>query len=231
LKTPIPWLRVLIEGVVIVGSILLAFGIDAWWDSRVQRSRAAEHLEQLSLQLRGNGEILDEARVRASEVFDASRVLNEVIGPDAAEIPSDSLARLLDNTFRLNMGAFEVSALEALLSEGVLAAQVGLELQQALIQYRIRAEAAVVENGLYLDARRDLIDTLIELGASVRVVTRRNNPGDSDFPLPTADLLRDVALESRVFEIGLLANRTRRALGALEETSDLVLELIGSGAP
>jgi hypothetical protein len=29
----IPWLRVLLEGVVIVGSILLAFGIDAWWEA------------------------------------------------------------------------------------------------------------------------------------------------------------------------------------------------------
>ncbi len=28
----IPWRRVFVEGVVIVGSILLAFGIQAWWD-------------------------------------------------------------------------------------------------------------------------------------------------------------------------------------------------------
>lgn len=34
----IPWLRVLVEGVVIVGSILLAFGIEAWWDG-VQREK------------------------------------------------------------------------------------------------------------------------------------------------------------------------------------------------
>ncbi len=28
----IPWLRFFVEGVVIVGSILLAFGIGAWWE-------------------------------------------------------------------------------------------------------------------------------------------------------------------------------------------------------
>ena len=28
----IPWLRAFVEGVVIVGSILLAFGIDACWE-------------------------------------------------------------------------------------------------------------------------------------------------------------------------------------------------------
>ena len=36
----IPWPRVAVEGVVIVGSILLAFGIDAWWSDR-----QAEELE------------------------------------------------------------------------------------------------------------------------------------------------------------------------------------------
>jgi hypothetical protein len=33
----IPWLRILVEGAVIVGSILLAFGIDAWWDAAQDR--------------------------------------------------------------------------------------------------------------------------------------------------------------------------------------------------
>ena len=32
LKPQIPWLRVFVEGVVIIGSILLAFGLQAWWD-------------------------------------------------------------------------------------------------------------------------------------------------------------------------------------------------------
>ncbi len=34
-----PWLRVFVEGTVIVGSILLAFGIEAWWDGRGEAQR------------------------------------------------------------------------------------------------------------------------------------------------------------------------------------------------
>ena len=30
----VPWLRIMAEGVVIAGSILLAFGIQAWWEAR-----------------------------------------------------------------------------------------------------------------------------------------------------------------------------------------------------
>ena len=32
MKAQIPWLRVFVEGVVIVGSILLALALDTWWD-------------------------------------------------------------------------------------------------------------------------------------------------------------------------------------------------------
>ncbi|MHC5066101.1 MAG: hypothetical protein ACYTG5_19240 [Planctomycetota bacterium] len=38
LTRQIPWLRIFVEGAVIVGSILLAFGLDAWWD-RLQEAR------------------------------------------------------------------------------------------------------------------------------------------------------------------------------------------------
>ena len=222
--------RVVVEGLTIVLSILAAFMIDAWWDGRVQQSRAAEHLQQLSIQLSANAEVLAEARLLATRARDASRALTEAIGPVGADLPSDSLARLLDDTFRVNVGALELSALDAVLSEGGLAARAGPELQRALIQYRNRASTFAVENALYLEARRDLIDTLIDLNASVRVVIARGSDLDaSDFPLPTTELLRDVKLESRVFEIGLLANRTLGAVVALEETSGRVLDLMGAG--
>ena len=41
---PIPRLRVCVEGAVIVGSILLAFGIDAWWDGKQARIEEGVYL-------------------------------------------------------------------------------------------------------------------------------------------------------------------------------------------
>jgi hypothetical protein len=38
------WKRFLVEGVVILVSILLAFSIDAWWDSRIEQQREREQL-------------------------------------------------------------------------------------------------------------------------------------------------------------------------------------------
>ena len=52
-KPQIPWLRVFVEGVVIVGSILLAFGIDAWWDGRkakvLEQELLASHRRRVGL--------------------------------------------------------------------------------------------------------------------------------------------------------------------------------------
>ena len=58
MKTQIPWLRVFVEGVVIVGSILLAFGIQAWWDDRQEREEEGRILAGL----------LQESRTRARAI-------------------------------------------------------------------------------------------------------------------------------------------------------------------
>jgi hypothetical protein len=47
MRAQIPWLRIIIEGVVIVGSILLAFGIDAWWEGSQERELRIATLEVL----------------------------------------------------------------------------------------------------------------------------------------------------------------------------------------
>ena len=52
MKTSSPWPRVLAEGAVIVVSILLAFGIDAWWDDAQRTREAHAMLETLSEEIR-----------------------------------------------------------------------------------------------------------------------------------------------------------------------------------
>ena len=51
-KGQIPWLRVLVEGVVIVGSILLAFANDAAWDGRNERQIAEQQIAELECRIK-----------------------------------------------------------------------------------------------------------------------------------------------------------------------------------
>ena len=43
----VPWLRVFVEGVVIVGSILMAFGLQAWWERRQQQILEVQYADRL----------------------------------------------------------------------------------------------------------------------------------------------------------------------------------------
>ena len=49
----IPWSRYLVEGGVIVGSILLAFAIDAWWEDRSEQALEREFLVNTLDSIRG----------------------------------------------------------------------------------------------------------------------------------------------------------------------------------
>ncbi len=56
----VPWLRVFVEGVVIVASILMAFGIERWWDGRQEADAEADYLQRVSADLDANVRIFQQ---------------------------------------------------------------------------------------------------------------------------------------------------------------------------
>lgn len=85
----IPWPRVLIEGVVIVGSILLAFGIDAWWDAREDRGDERAHLLALDSDLTESIVLIEVSDERFVNVRSS---LRRLLDSDVIDQPSDSIA-------------------------------------------------------------------------------------------------------------------------------------------
>ena len=55
----IPWPRVFAESAAIVISILLAFGIQAWWEERVERNDESEQLQRLRTEFVTNIDRID----------------------------------------------------------------------------------------------------------------------------------------------------------------------------
>ncbi|NNF14991.1 MAG: hypothetical protein HKN72_17325 [Gemmatimonadetes bacterium] len=70
-KTPIPWIRVVAEGFVIVVSILMAFGIEAWWQGRQEGAQALD-IEQAALESMLADLAADTSEVRG--VLDYARI-------------------------------------------------------------------------------------------------------------------------------------------------------------
>ena len=98
----VPWLRVFVEGVVIVGSILLAFGIQAWWDERGERRAQAEQIVTLRSEFRTARGTLESDADALEEAGRATNELLALMGPLAPSPDRDEVLTLLMHSF--NMG-------------------------------------------------------------------------------------------------------------------------------
>ncbi len=73
----IPWKRLSAEGIAIVVSILLAFGIQAWWESRQNQAEEVEILAGLELEFRDEIVVLEE---RHQNIQTALAEVGELLG-------------------------------------------------------------------------------------------------------------------------------------------------------
>jgi len=95
----IPWGRVLLEGVVIVFSILLAFAIDAWWAEVGERREEKLALVGLNTDFEGYLLELERIREKNEKRVESTRVLVSLAGPHPenvnGEIVQDHLGRVI----------------------------------------------------------------------------------------------------------------------------------------
>jgi len=156
----VPWLRIGAESVAIVGSILLAFAIDAFWDSRVERAEEQAYLATLQVQfeqtldrLQGHLASLDRARSGTSGIL----ALNAA---DAKAIGWEDFAELVRRSVSPGRTNFPSGALEALIASGDLRIITDRELAAKLTDWSsLIAEA--YENATWLVENRN--DAVIPL--------------------------------------------------------------------
>jgi hypothetical protein len=99
-----------VEGVVIVGSILLAFGIDAWWEERQERAEETALLLALRAEVTRNLDSLSVWEDTLRITRDRAKELHQLSGPNAERIEPDRLHTLLvaavsSRTFHPSTGA------------------------------------------------------------------------------------------------------------------------------
>lgn len=118
----IPWSRVFVEGAVIVLSILLALGIEAWWDDRQERSAEIQLLVSLGDELRENEERLSGSRAFAGAMEAAAYAMLDAAARPVASQPSPDSVDALLATLTWWAGTEWVTAtVDALVSSGDVA--------------------------------------------------------------------------------------------------------------
>ena len=118
LTRQIPWLRVFVEGTVIVASILLAFGIDAWWEGRQEEVRASEHLAALLDDVAANLQDVDEATRDTENVLAAARSARSLFASGWTDVPADSVLRLVILAAAIDVHQPVTGAYDQLVSTG-----------------------------------------------------------------------------------------------------------------
>ena len=132
----IPWLRVFVEGVVIVGSILLVFGIDAWWEGNQDSQLEDRYLERLATDLDSDTAEIRTVVARTDQRLSQLRLLADAIADPhiAGDHPADFVHAIEQVTWR-SVPTITTYTYDELLSTGRMALLRSEDLRNGLAEY------------------------------------------------------------------------------------------------
>lgn len=221
----IQWRKLVADGLVIVASILLAFAIDAWWDTFRDASNARSRLVLLSEQNVANHDGLARANQRLATADSAMVVLIQTIGPRPGMLAQDSLAWLLTASFAYGDFDVELSAADEILAAGQLDTETWRTLYDRLSEFRAATGYFQDDFERLLERREDAAAYLVANGSLGSLLSPAI--GDTTpFSFPAHRLLVDRRLEGLLLVLHVRAATVRRRCQYLLNVSDSIRVLL-----
>ena len=229
--TQIPWRRIAAESAAIVGSILLAFAIDAWWEDRVESRRNLAQLDTVRAELLEVQVQLNHLEDRFIGLRTAVAQLLGHIGPDAPPQSFDSLASKIDLSFRAAKIELPTGSVQALIASGDLSSVSSPDLKALLAAWpadvaRLRNQSELIEAG-----REEIIRYLHDRVPTYRIAYKT---GQLDlYPPPgfsgEASLIQgDMKVEGLFGNRGIMIEDTLLIVRDLKVRAALGIELIST---
>ncbi|WP_460453406.1 hypothetical protein [Arenimonas aestuarii] len=232
MKERISWSRVAVEGVVIVGSILLAFAIDAWWDQLGEAEEERAALAGLESDFSGYIDALARIRTKNERRIDAARRIMAATGSahaplSVAEFQSDLAVVVTYNPISLQPGT-----LGSLLETNRLSWISNAQLRSRLVDWdRYQPFAGegnryMVEQASGLDAflkRRYPMEGILLLTQDAQLDASEAN---SRFPATAASLLTDVEFANHIAYAADASRIVVRRAEILEGQANEILNLL-----
>jgi hypothetical protein len=166
--------RILVEAVVIVVSILLAFALDAWWDAKKEQDDLTEMLVLLDSELRRNSELL-RASIEAHRAIESGLAETRASGTHRGAASPLITAEVFDPV---------TGALDALMASGYLRQIEDLGLRALIASLSGRFGDLAEKEGRAL-ARRELArNRIASLGVRMGALPPgpRGEPNAADLP-------------------------------------------------
>jgi len=230
----IPWLRISSEAVAIVVSILLAFGIQAWWEERQERLEEQEILLGLKADFEANLASID-ALFAVHHDWDI--VIGDALSGRQTSVPPDSASTYSTAITARRTFSPRDATLDAVIASGRIEIISDRGLREQLVSWTRGVDDLGEEGTSYWTASENVIarvtelggpwNTLISSGPIARVPQLQEEA--ATFPPPDFDVvLNDPEL------LGLLRAKRfwslfyRAALAPLVATAEQIVGLIDS---
>ena len=197
----IPWLRVFVEGVVIVGSILLALALDEWRDGVRERGEETAVLERLSKEFVGVDSVMRAWQAHHQAVLDNGEALLAHTGPDPSTLGSDSIGALVGRFAFLWTVNPPDGVFSSLIASGQLDLIVDAELRDELASWQSLLGDLHGDEDIAVRTVEDHLMPYLYAHLSMRSVaalTQDYPRTTSHFPDGFSDLLSDREFESLV---------------------------------
>jgi hypothetical protein len=219
----LPFKRILVEGLVIVASILLAFGIDAAWDVRHERRAEDQLLRTLLAEIDANDAELAHGRAQGARARSAQSKLIDLIGPQSGTLSVDSLGALLRTSLSFGTVEIESAALDAVLAGTAPSTQSRTDLLRLLRHYRTELEDHRLEDRRqWIDNRSEISQYLKTVSPYAFVWADLAGHSPTDFDIPVAALLRDQRLEGLVSQLSIRARQMTASIETLTVLADSI---------
>ena len=128
----IPWKRLFVEGVAILGSILLAFAIDTWWEERREKNLGVEYEQRIADELRGIRDLLDSQYQIVTNNIKSGNAASTFFDVDQESIDHELLIVSLYNMGRDPQEKYDISTFEDLIATGRLGLITDVSRRQAI---------------------------------------------------------------------------------------------------
>ena len=228
--------RVVAEGLVIIISILLAFGIEAWWNERGEHAAEAEALAGLRDDFVENLGRLASVVSEHAEVRDASVQVLAMTGPEANQIDSDLVMDTLVMALIAYPKVFPVTATyDALIASGRIDLLESATLRRELARWQTTiADLREEERDAFRQMDQRLLPFLwdyvpvVTLDVNVHPRYEGVDLSESRFARRYPQLLRSMRFENAVEERMNSSIRAIERVTAAQDAARRVLNLVES---
>ena len=225
--------RLIIEGTVIVFSILLAFAIDAWWDGRQEEDAQIERLARVAAELQSNSERIQSKIETLDVAISATSEILSWMGPEPQEVELQTFMTHWNRMIAIGTFSLIRSATEDFLASGTVDSSQSDDIRNSLSEWYFFGDNLKNQYDLLREAHSKLDDYTYTLSTAPRLHTMselsvmQDHPR-SKFPFDHYALLADPRVENLLAVYLLRMEFVTRGVNSYQERQANLLSSINS---